>query len=102
MAAATTSVEVVYEQTATWTVKYNWAIFDYDVDVVSHRVVKKEDGLYYPQKDEMGRYIGFFTGYQQFTTKPKFKSFKSEKGAISFLKRYIAEKEERTRRLATP
>lgn len=102
MAAATTSVEVVYEQTATFTVKWDWDRQDYDVDVVPHRVVRKEDGQYYPQKNEMGAFRGFFIGYQQFTTKPRFKSFKSEKGAVNFLKRYIAEKEERTRRLATP
>jgi hypothetical protein len=101
MANAITS-EVVYEHMATFTIRYNWARFDYDVEVVPHRVVRKGEGLYYPQKDEGGVYRGFFTGYKQFTTQPKFKSFKSEKGAVNFLKRYIAEREEETRRLATP
>lgn len=96
------SMEVVYEQTATFTIRYDWSRLDYDVDVVPHRVVKAVDGLFYPQKSECGAFRGFFIGYKQFTTQPRFKSFKSEKGAVNFLKRYIAEKEERTRRLATP
>lgn len=103
MAATATTMEVVYEQTGIFTVKYNWwPTFDFSVRSVPHRVIKKSDGLFYPQKNEDGAFSSFFIGYKQFSTQARYKSFKTEKGAVNFLKRYIAQEEEETRRLATP